>query len=127
MRKAIAMTYVDGFVIPVPKGKLAAYRRMARQGLRMWKKHGALDYKECVADDMQSAAPDGTKARSGFLKGLKPKETVVFAYIVFRSKAHRDRVSKKVMAEPGMQDMDPAAMPFDWRRMSYGGFRTIVE
>jgi uncharacterized protein YbaA (DUF1428 family) len=115
------MLYVDGYVLPVPRKKLKAYLRMARWGERMWRKHGALDYKECVGDDLKP------KFCSGFGRPmkLKPGETVVFAYIVFKSRAHRDRVNARVMkAMAGMAV--PAEMPFDVRRMAYGGFKTIV-
>ena len=123
------MTYVDGFVIPVPKSKVAAYRKMALQGKRLWMKHGALDYKECIADDLVAFGPDGKPAPSLFpkLAGAKPSETVFFSYIVYRSKAHRNRVIKGVMSDPGMQGMDLKAMPFDVKRMAYGGFKPVVE
>ena len=114
------MSYVDGFVIPVPKQKLAVYRRMATMGKKAWLKHGALDYKECVGDDL--AAQWGTPFTR--LLKLKPGETAVFAYIVFKSRAHRDRVNAKVMKEMGDAPKD---MPFDVKRMAYGGFKTIVE
>ncbi len=114
------MSYVDGFLIPVPKKNLRAYRRMATMGLKAWMKHGALDYKECVGDDL---APAFGVPFSRLLK-LKPNETAIFAFIVFKSRAHRDRVNKKVM-----QDMEgaPKSMPFDMKRMVYGGFKTLVE
>ena len=116
--------YVDGFVIPVPKKKLAAYKRMATWGRRMWMKYGALQYFECVGDDLKVVQGCGL----GFPKGarLKPDETVVFAFIVYKSKAHRDAVNKKVMADPSMKEM-PASVPFDVKRMMFGGFRGIVE
>jgi uncharacterized protein YbaA (DUF1428 family) len=116
------MTYVDGFVIPIPKKNLAAYRRMARWGCRVWMKHGALAYKECVGNDLK------THCGRTFGKQLKLKagETVVFAFIVFNSRAHRDRVNKAVMkAMTG--EWTPKNMPFDPDRMVYGGFKTIVE
>lgn len=118
------MSYVDGFVIPLPKKNVAMYRRMAQLGKKTWMKHGALDYKECLADDLKNAMG---VSFSSLLK-LKPSETAVFAYIVFKSRAHRDRVNKKVMSDPSMSD--PAMMekmPFDPKRMCYGGFKTIVE
>lgn len=116
------MRYVDGFVIPVPKKKLKAYARMARMGAKMWMKHGALDYKECVGDDLQ--AKWGTPF-SRIVK-LKPGETVVFSYIVFKSRAHRDRVNAKVIKE--MQKMDDMKdAPFDMKRMTYGGFKVMVD
>jgi len=116
------MSYVDGYVLPVPRKKLNAYRRLARIGLKMWTKHGALDYKECAGDDLK------TKCGAPFTRmmKLKPGETVVFAYIVFKSRAHRDRVNKNVMKEM-MKLGPPPEMPFDMERMVYGGFKTIVE
>jgi uncharacterized protein YbaA (DUF1428 family) len=117
------MNYVDGFVIPLPQKNLAAYRRLARSAAKIWMEHGALEYRECVGDDLE------TKFGLPFPKraGVKPGETVVFAYIVYKSRAHRDRVNKKVMADPRIKGMcDATGMPFDERRMSYGGFRTIV-
>jgi len=115
------MPYVDGFVIPVPKKNVAAYRKMARMGARAWKKHGALEYFECIGDDLK--VPFGMP----FPKALKVKanETVVFSWILYKSRAHRDAVNKKVMKE--MPDMAPASMPFDFKRMVYGGFKVIVE
>ena len=116
------MSYVDGFVIPIPKKNLKAYARMARQGAKLWMKHGALDYKECVGDDLQS------KWGMPFPKllKLKPGETAVFSYIVFKSRAHRDRVNAKVMKEMEKTG-PPKEMPFDMKRMVYGGFKTLVE
>jgi uncharacterized protein YbaA (DUF1428 family) len=114
------MSYVDGFVIAVPKRKVAAYTKMAEMGRRMWMKAGALEYFECIADDLK------TMPGMGDFKGLarlKPGETVFFSFIVYRSKAHRDAVNKKVMA--GMTE--PPPMPFDMKRMAYGGFKTLVE
>jgi uncharacterized protein YbaA (DUF1428 family) len=115
------MRYVDGFVLPVPKKNLKAYLRMARMGERLWRKHGALDYKECVGDDLKTKW--GTPF--GRVMKLKPGETVVFSYIVFKSRAHRDRVNAKVMeAMPSMGG--PKDMPFDMKRMVYGGFNVSV-
>jgi len=116
------MSYVDGFVIPIPKKNLKAYARMAKVGAKTWMEHGALDYKECVADDLQ------TKWGTPFprLMKLKPGETVVFSYIVFKSRAHRDRVNAKVMKEMEKLGGTPD-MPFDMKRMVYGGFKTLVE
>jgi uncharacterized protein YbaA (DUF1428 family) len=116
------MPYVDGFVLPVPRKNLAAYRKMAREGARIWKKYGALEYRECVGEDLKT-----TMGRSfpRQLK-LKPGETVVFAWIVYKSRAHRDRVNAKVMKDPLMATM-PESMPFDVKRMCYGGFQVIVE
>jgi uncharacterized protein YbaA (DUF1428 family) len=115
------MSYVDGYVLPVPKKNLKAYLRLAKIGEEMWKKHGALDYKECVGDDL--AAKWGTP----FTKMMKLKrgETVVFSYIVFKSKAHRDRVNAKVMKEMAKAGM-PKTMPFDVKRMVVGGFKVSV-
>ena len=123
------MSYVDGFVIPVPKNKVDAYRKMARQGADLWMKYGALEYRECVADDLVGSGPDGKPRPSLFPKmaGAKRNETVVFAYIVYKSKAHRDRVNKKVMSDPSMSQYDETKMPFDVERMGYAGFRTLVE
>jgi uncharacterized protein YbaA (DUF1428 family) len=117
------MSYVDGYILPIPKRSARAYRRMAELGRKMWTKHGAVDYKECVGDDL--AAKWGTPF-SRLLK-LKPNETAVFAYIVFKSRAHRDRVNAKVMKEMNEMGGPPKDMPFDAKRMVYGGFKTIVE
>jgi len=114
------MSYVDGFLIPIPKKNVRAYRRMAAMGRKAWMKHGALDYKECIGDDL---APTFGAPFTRLLK-LKPTETAVFAYIVFKSRAHRDQVNKKVMKEMGNASME---MPFDPKRMVYGGFKTVVE
>ena len=116
--------YVDGFVVPVPRKKLAAYRRLARQAGQVWRDHGALEYIECVADDVKrgkwTSFPQSVK--------LKPGETVVFSYIVYKSRAHRDRVNAKVMKDPRLKPMmDPKAMPFDGKRMFWGGFKVLVE
>ena len=115
------MSYVDGYVVPVPKKNLKAYFRMARLGERIWRKHGALDYKECVGDDLK------TKWGTPFSRvmKLKPGETVVFSYIVFRSRAHRDRVNAKVMKDMAMTGA-PKDMPFEVKRMVYGGFKALV-
>jgi len=120
------MTYVDGFVLVVPKKNLAAYRKMATIGKKMWMKHGALDYKECIGDDMKSSMgslPFPKMAKS------KPNEMVVFSFIVYKSRAHRDAVNKKVMSDPAMNDpkMAKMPMPFDMKKMAYGGLKTIVE
>ena len=117
------MSYVDGYLIPIPKRSVRAYRRMAEIGRKMWTKHGALDYKECVGDDLAS------KWGMPFtrLLKLKPNETAVFAYIVYKSRAHRDRVNAKVMKEMNEKGGPPKDMPFDMKRMAMGGFKTIVE
>ncbi len=113
--------YVDGFVIPIPKKNLPAYRRMAAAAGKIWRDHGALDYKECVGNDLQ------TKYGMPFprLAKLKRGETVLFSYIGYKSRAHRDRVNAKVMKDPRMDKM-PKTMPFDMKRMVYGGFKVIV-
>ena len=117
------MPYVDGYVVPVPKKNLAAYKRMAKMGAKVWKKHGALEYRECVGDDLNP------KGMVGFPKMFKPKsgETVFFSYIVFKSRAHRDAVNKKVMKDPALHAMLGQKMPFDFKRMAYGGFKVMVE
>ena len=117
------MSYVDGFVVPVPKKKLDAYRRMARLAGKVWREHGALEYIECVADDVKpgkhTSFPQSVKLKAG--------ETVIFAYIVYKSRAHRDRVNAKVMKDPRLASMmDPKAMPFDGKRMFWGGFKLLV-
>jgi len=115
--------YVDGFVLPIPKKNVQAYRRIAQQAARVWREHGALEYRECVGDDLKvkGVVPFPRLAR------CKPGETVVFAWIVYKSRAHRDRVNAKVMADPFMANMAPKSMPFDVKRMAYGGFSTLVE
>ena len=118
------MKYVDGFVIPMPKKSLPAYVRMARKAAKIWREYGALDYKECAGDDL--AVPFGLPFPKQMK--LKPGETVVFSYIVYKSRAHRDRVNAKVMADPRLKDAcDPKAMPFDVKRMVYGGFKVVVD
>src|SRR2546428_5654743 len=116
------MRYVDGFVLPVPRGKLQAYRRMSQKAGKVWRDLGALDYKECAGDDL--------KVKFGVpfprMMKVKPGETVVFSYIVFKSRAHRDRVNAKVMKDPRLAKMmDPKAMPFDLKRMVYGGVKGL--
>ena len=116
--------YTDGFVIPGPKKNLKAYFRMARLGGKVWRDHGALDYKECLGDDRKASFA------LAFPKGIrtKPGETVVFSFIVFKSRAHRDKVNAAVMKDPRLTAMiDPAKMPFDCRRMLYGGFKVMVD
>jgi uncharacterized protein YbaA (DUF1428 family) len=115
--------YVDGFLLPVPKKNLAAYRRMAQKASRIWREFGALDYKECVGDDLN------VKVGTPFPRGLKtkPGETVVFSYIVYKNRAHRDRVNAKIMKDPRIAKLcDPKKMPFDPSRMLYGGFKVLV-
>ena len=124
--------YVDGFVLTVPKKNLAAYRKMAREGCEIWKKCGALDYKECVADDMDPDMGMGPNKARRFPEMAKQKrgEVVIFSYIVYRSRAHRDQVNAKVMKvmekEMAKQKKD-APMPFDVKRMAYGGFKVLVS
>ena len=115
--------YVDGFVVPVPKKNIAAYFRLAKQASKIFREHGALEYKECVGDDLD------VKMALPFPKGIKgkPGETVVFSYIVYKSRAHRDKVNAKIMEDPRIHALcDPKKMPFDCARMLYGGFKTIV-
>jgi uncharacterized protein YbaA (DUF1428 family) len=118
------MPYVDGFVVPVPKKNLNAYRSMARKAGKVWREHGAIEFRECVADDVKvgkwTSFPRSVK--------LKPRETVMFSYIVYKSRADRDRVLAKVMKDKRLAKMmDPKAMPFDGKRMIYGGFKTLVD
>ncbi len=117
------MAYIDGFVLPVPKKKLQAYRRLAQMAGKIWKEHGALEYVECVADDVKpgklTSFPQSVK--------LKPTETVVFAYIVYKSRAQRDRIMAKVMKDPRFDGMDMSKMPFDPKRMFWGGFKPLVQ
>jgi uncharacterized protein YbaA (DUF1428 family) len=116
--------YVDGFVLAVPKKNLPAYRRMAREAGKVWRKYGALDFKECVGDDL---TPKGFPFPFTKAIKMKPGETVVFSYIVFKSRAHRDRVNAKVMKDPFMAKYEDKPMPFDMKRMAYGGFKVIVD
>ena len=118
------MSYVDGFVLPVPKKNLEAYRKMARMAGKIWMKHGALEFRECVADDVKpgkhTSFPQSVK--------LKPGEVVVFSYIVFKNRAARDKINKKVMEELHlMASMQGDDMPFDGKRLIYGGFETLVD
>ena len=118
------MSYVDGFVVPVPKKKLQAYRRMEHRAGKVWREHGALAYKECVADDVKWGK------RTSFPRSVKqkPGETVMFSYIVYKSRKDRDRVLAKVMKDKRLAAMmDPKAMPFDGKRMIYGGFKILVD
>jgi uncharacterized protein YbaA (DUF1428 family) len=118
------MAYVDGFVVPVPKGKLAAYRTMARKAGKVWREHGAIDYHECIADDVTVGK------RTSFPRSVKLKadEVVVFSYIVYTSRRERDRITKAVMADPRLQSMmDPKNTPFDGKRMFWGGFKSLVR
>jgi len=116
--------YVDGFVLPVPKNNIEAYRKIARKAGKIWREHGALEYIECVADDVKPGK------RTSFPQSVKLKddELVVFSWIVFTSRKQRDAINAKVMADPRLKSMmDPKAMPFDGQRMFFGGFKTLVE
>ena len=115
--------YVDGYVIPVPKKGVNAYRRGAQKAGKIWSDHGALEFRECVGDDLN------VKIGLPFPRGIKvkPGETVIFSWIVYKSRAHRDSVNKKVMKDPRLVKMMDQPMPFDVKRMLYGGFKTIVE
>lgn len=116
--------YVDGYVLPVPKKNLQAYRRMAHKAGKIWREHGALEFKECAGDDLH--VPWGLP----FPRLIKPKpgETVLFSWIVFKSRAHRDRVNAKVMKDPRLAaSMNGKSMPFDSKRMAYGGFTILVD
>jgi uncharacterized protein YbaA (DUF1428 family) len=119
------MAYADGFLIPVPKKNLKAYAAMSRKAGKVWREHGALDYKECVGDDLEHKGmwPFGRAART------KTGETVVFSWILYKSRAHRDAVNKKVMKDKRLEAMmtGKAKMPFDPKKMAYGGFRVIVN
>jgi uncharacterized protein YbaA (DUF1428 family) len=118
------MSYVDGFIVPVPKKKLAVYRNMAKKAGKVWREHGALEFRETVADDVKVGK------RTSFPRSVKrkPGETVVFSYIVYKSRADRDRVNKKVMKDKRLAKfMDPKSMPFDGKRMIWGGFKTMVS
>ncbi len=117
------MAYVDGFVTPVPKKRIEEYRRLARKAGKVWREYGALDFKECIADDVkvgkQTSFPRSVK--------LKPSETVVFSYIVYKSRGHRDRVLAKVMKDERITGTDVKDMPFDAKRMIFGGFKVLVD
>ena len=118
------MNYVDGYVLPVPKKNLSVYRQIAQKAGKIWREHGALEYRECVGEDLKSnwgvPFPKAAKAKSG--------ETIVFSYIVFKSRAHRDKVNARVMKDKRLnQMMDETSMPFDCKRMIYGGFKVLVD
>jgi len=118
------MTYVDGFIVPVPKKSLEAYRRLARKAGKIWREFGALEFRECVADDVKvgkwTSFPRSVKLKRG--------ETVVFSWITYKSRKDRDRINAKVMKDPRLADMmDMKAMPFDAKRMIYGGFEVVVD
>lgn len=116
--------YIDGFVVPVPKKNVDAYRRMARKAGKVWREYGALEYIECLADDVKpgkvTSFPQSVKLKAG--------ETVVFSWIVYKSRKHRDKVNAKVMKDPRLAAMmDPKKLPFDGKRMFWGGFKTLIE
>ena len=116
------MSYVDGFVVPVPKGTMADYKKLATKAGKIWREHGALAYVECVGDDV----PVGKLTSFTKAVKLKPSEVVVFSWIVYKSRAHRDAVMKKVMSDPRLKP-DMTNMPFDGKRMIFGGFKPFVE
>lgn len=118
------MAYVDGFIVPVPKKSVKEYAKISRRAGKIWREHGALDYTEWVADDVKvgklTSFPRSVK--------LKPTETVIFAYIVYKSRAHRDKINKKVMADKRLASMmQPGGVPFDAKRMIFGGFKNLVS
>ena len=118
------MAYVDGFVVPVPTRRLGDYRRIAKKAGKVWREHGALEYRECIADDVKvgkrTSFPRSVKLRRG--------ETVIMSYIVYKSRKHRDQVNAKVMKDPRLNEMmKDQEMPFDPKRMAYGGFETLVD
>jgi uncharacterized protein YbaA (DUF1428 family) len=118
------MKYIDGYVLPVPTKNLAVYRRMAKKAGKIWREHGALEFRECVGDDLKAewAVPFPKMVK------VKPGETVMFSWITFKSRAHRDSVNKKVMKDPRLNEMmDVKSMPFDSKRMAYGGFKALVD
>jgi uncharacterized protein YbaA (DUF1428 family) len=118
------MNYVDGFVLPLPKANVAAYRKMARIAGKVWREHGALHYVECIGDDV----PAGKLTSFPQAVKLKPDETVVFSWVVYKSRADRNRIMKKVMADPRLAPMmPPNATPFDGKRMFWGGFKVLLE
>jgi uncharacterized protein YbaA (DUF1428 family) len=117
------MSYVDGFVLTVPRSKMQSYRQMSQRAGKVWREHGAVEYRECVGDDlkMKMGVPFPRLAKA------KPGEAVVFSWIVYKSRAHRDRVNAKVMKDPRLAKMMKEPMPFDVKRMSMGGFKVIVD
>ena len=120
------MRYVDGFLLVVKKSNVGAYMRLAQKAEKIWREYGALDYKECVGDDLKAKKGMGVP----FPRRMKTKsgETVVFSYIVYKNRAHRDRVNKAIMKDPRLAGLcDPKKMPFDVKRMCYGGFKVLVD
>ena len=117
------MRYVDGYVLPVPRKNLQAYARIARKAGSIWREHGALEFRECAGDDLKNKWGETFT----HLTRLKPGETVVFSWIVFKSKADRKKVNAKVMKDPRIAKMMTKHAPFDMKRMAYGGFEVLVE
>ena len=118
------MPYVDGFVVPVPKKSVEAYRRMARKAGKIWKEYGALEFHECIADDVKK----GKLTSFPRSVQMKPNETVFFSYIVYKSRKDRDRINAKVMNDPRLAGMMASKdMPFDGKRLIYGGFKVLVD
>lgn len=118
------MSYVDGFIVPVPESNLKQYRSIAQKAGKIWKEHGALHYVEAVGDDLD------VKFGLSFTKPFKPKpgETILFSFIIYKSRADRDRINAKVMSDPRMNKiMESTQMPFDVKRMCYGGFKSIID
>ena len=125
----LAIRYVDGFLIVVPKDKLDEYRRMAEEGRDIWMKHGALDYKECVGDDLNPNMGEMEALPFPALTGLAANEALIFSFIVYNSRQHRDEVNAQVMSDPAMspEKMKDKPMPFEMKRFSYGGFEVLVD
>lgn len=117
------MKYIDSFVLPVPKANLDEYRRQAQMAGKVWREHGALEVVECVADDVQP----GKVTSFPRSVDLKDDETVVFSYIVYESREQRDRINEQVMKDPRIADMNPESMPFDGKRLFWGGFKVLIE
>jgi uncharacterized protein YbaA (DUF1428 family) len=118
------MNYVDGYVLPVPKKNLSVYRQIAQKAGKIWREHGALEYRECVGEDLKS----GWGVTFPKMMKSKASETIVFSYVVFKSRAHRDKVNAKVMKDKRLAQMiDDSSMPFDCKRMVYGGFKVLVD
>lgn len=122
--------YVDGFVIAIPKKNIDDYKKMAKLGAKVWMKHGALDYKECIGEDLRPTGMGGMPMLTfPKMTSAKPNETIAFSYILFKSRAHRDQVNAKVMKDPMMNDpkWKDMPMPFEMDRMAYGGFEVIAD
>jgi uncharacterized protein YbaA (DUF1428 family) len=119
--------YIDGFLLPIARNKVEAYRRVSQGAGKIWREHGALEYRECAGADLKAVKGMGASFPRRAM--VRPGETVIFSWIVYRSRAHRDRVTKKVMKDPRLARLmkDPKSMPFDVKRMTYGGFEVIVD